>query len=146
MAFFVPQGILAKTFAQLRQCGRGRSECQVWWTSPWKAPDKITSMVHPQHQAHAGGFAVDDAWLSAMWMRLADRGEGVRVQIHTHPGSAFHSTTDDQYPVIHTPGFLSLVIPDFGKGKTGFENAFLAEIGLDGKFREVPIRSRLKIA
>ena len=36
------------------------------------------------------------------------------AQIHTHPGNAFHSSTDDDWPSIALPGSLSIVIPDFG--------------------------------
>ena len=38
----------------------------------------------------------------------------VIAQIHTHPGDAFHSSTDDDWPSIALPGSLSIVIPDFG--------------------------------
>lgn len=68
---------------------------------------------------------------------------GIRVQVHTHPEEAFHSETDDAFPIIHKPGFLSLVIPNFGLGPTGFENAYLTEIQPDGRWQEVAIPSRL---
>ncbi|MDB5513884.1 MAG: hypothetical protein JWQ17_642 [Tardiphaga sp.] len=35
----------------------------------------------------------------------------------------FISKTDDDYPIIHKPGFLSLVIPGFGLGPVGFKDA-----------------------
>jgi hypothetical protein len=37
------------------------------------------------------------------------------AQLHTHPGAAFHSGTDDEFPIVRTPGFLSIVLPEFGK-------------------------------
>jgi len=67
------------------------------------------------------------------------------VQVHTHPGEAFHSRTDDRFPIIHTPGFLSLVIPDYGLGPVGFAGAYLAELGSDGRWREVAAPARLRI-
>ena len=69
-----------------------------------------------------------------------------RVQVHTHPLEAFHSPTDDEFPIIHKPGFLSLVIPNFGLGPVGFEDAYLTEIQGDGGWREVAIPSRLVLA
>ncbi len=145
MVFLVPPRVLSETFDHLRQCARGQRECQVLWTSSWETPEEITGVVHPKHRAHAGGFDVDSAWLNTLWLGLADRNEGVRVQVHSHPGEAFHSPTDDGYPVIHTPGFLSLVIPNFARGDVGFRDAFLAELGADGRFRQVPISSRLRV-
>lgn len=50
-----------------------------------------------------------------------------------------------RYPIIHEVGFLSLVIPDFGIGPVGFENAYLAEIASDGRWKRVPIAARLEI-
>src|SRR5260370_111004 len=76
----------------------------------------ITKAVHPEHEAHVGGFVLDDHWLNDFWCSLAQENLGVRIQVHTHPGEAFHSPTDDAYPMIHTVGFLSLVIPNFALG------------------------------
>jgi hypothetical protein len=145
MAFLVPQRLLELTFDHLRKCGGGQRECQVLWTSSWKAVEEITGVVHPRHRAHVGGFEVQSEWLTSFCLQLAERNEGVRVQVHTHPGEAFHSATDDAYPMVHTPGFLSLVIPRFAKGAACFDDAFLAELGSDGRFRETPIHRHLKV-
>jgi hypothetical protein len=64
---------------------------------------------------------------------------------HTHPGEAFHSSIDDEFPIIHKPGFLSLVIPNFGLGPVGFADAYLAEIQPNGRWNEVSISSRLAL-
>lgn len=143
MRILVPQAILKTTFQHLRDCGSGECECQVLWTSPWSAPQTITGVVHPKHRSHAGGFVLDSQGLNAMWLELATRGHGIRVQVHTHPSEAFHSPTDDRFPIVHTPGFLSLVIPNFAQGPIGFQDAFLAEIGADGRFRPALLDSRL---
>ena len=89
---------------------------------------------------------MDHTWLNKFWLELADREMGIRVQIHTHPGAAFHSLTDDAFPIIHTPGFLSLVIPNFAMGPVGLSNAFLAEIQSDGHWCEVRCDERLELA
>ena len=142
-AFKLPRRILQETFAHFRDCGRGGRECQVLWVSPWDAPSPITKVVHPKHEAHIGGFVLDDRWLTAFWFSLAEENLGIRVQVHTHPGEAFHSPTDDAFPIIHTAGFLSLVIPNFAAGPVGFEDAYLTEIQEDGSWREVAILERL---
>lgn len=36
------------------------------------------------------------------------------VQLHSHPGRAYHSETDDAFPIVATLGGLSIVVPNFG--------------------------------
>jgi hypothetical protein len=143
--YSISQAILEQTFRHFRACGAGARECQALWTSSWNLSNDITKVVHPAHRAHAGGFSVDTSWLNAFWLELAATGHGIQVQVHTHPAAAFHSSTDDAFPIVHTPGFLSLVIPRYGIGEVGFRDAFLAEITEDGSWREVEIKSRLQI-
>lgn len=145
MRYKVPAALLAETFDLFRQCGGGRRECQVIWTSTWAEPLTISRVVHPRHRAHGGGFELDDDWINDFWLELARTGQGIRVQVHTHPHEAFHSSIDDEYPILHSVGFLSLVIPDFARGPVGFECAYLAEIGPDGRWLEVTPDSRLQV-
>ena len=141
----VPRSILNHTFSRFRKCGRGTRECQVLWTSSWRSPHSIDDIVHPAHRSHVAGFAVEDRWLTEFWLELASADRGVRVQVHTHPGAAFHSAIDDEYPIVHSKGFLSLVVPNFAFGRVGFEGAYLTEIAPDGSWQEVAITSKLDI-
>jgi hypothetical protein len=141
----VPLAVLRETFATLRQCGAGRRECQVLWTSPWSALAMVDRVVHPKHRVRGDGFELDSAWLTDFWQQLTRTACGVRVQIHTHPGRAFHSATDDAWPIIHSPGFLSLVIPRFAQDEIGFSGAHLTEIGDDGHWHEVRVVDRIEV-
>lgn len=146
MLYRLKSEMLEATFKHFRDCGRSRDECQILWLSPWDNPETISRVVHPKHAAHHGGFMLDDAWLNAFWLDLGDTNTGIRVQVHTHPREAFHSRTDDEFPIIHKPGFLSLVIPNFGLGPIGFKDAYLTEIQPDGQWRQVTIDSRLVVS
>jgi hypothetical protein len=145
MRYRIPSTLLSETFDWFRRCGEAQRECQVLWTSEWALPAAIIEVVHPQHLAHPGGFELASDWINGLWLELARAGRGIRVQVHTHPKEAFHSGIDDDYPIIHSAGFLSLVIPDFASGPVGFERAYLAEITSDGAWREVSADSRLEI-
>ena len=142
----VPKALFDETFQVLRYCGRGRAECQVLWIGPWAEPTQVSRVVHPQHHAHRGGFVVDDSWLTQLWTELAASGDGIRAQVHTHPREAFHSATDDAWPVVHLSGFLSLVIPDFAQGPITLDRSYLAELGDDGHFLGVDPGTRLHIS
>jgi hypothetical protein len=124
----------------------GRRECQILWIGPWKELSLVSEVIHPRHAAYGDGFELAGEWLHSFWLYLAERECGVRAQVHTHPRAAFHSPTDDHWPIVHMPGFLSLVIPDFGMGPVGLEGAYLAEIQPDGRWSSVLPHSRLTIA
>lgn len=139
------RAILAWTFDKFRECGSGLHECQVLWIGLWEQPFTVSEPVHPCHRSHSHGFEIEGEWLNTFWLDLAAKRAGVRVQVHTHPGEAFHSATDDAFPMIHLPGFLSLVIPNFGLGPGSFEGAYLAELSESGQWKNVPIRSRIEL-
>jgi hypothetical protein len=40
-------------------------------------------------------------------------GEILAAQVHSHPTDAYHSSTDDAYPLVTLLGALSVVVPDF---------------------------------
>lgn len=142
----ISEAQLRETFSELRRCGNGRRECQVLWVSPGGDPEAITEVIHPAHVSTAVSFDLEDRWLVTFFMRLAKERVGVRMQVHTHPGRAFHSATDDRWPIVQTPGFLSLVIPGFAKGSVGFEGAYLAELDGSGKWRSRLISDHIEVA
>jgi hypothetical protein len=37
------------------------------------------------------------------------------AQLHSHPTEAYHSDTDDAFPIATTVGSLSIVIPDYAR-------------------------------
>ena len=119
-------------------------ECQVFWLGPANEPWRVTRTVLSDHSSEEFWLEVDSSWLTKFWIALAEQEMSVRVQVHTHAGEAFHSATDDKWPVVATPGFLSLVIPNFAMGPIGFDRAFLAKLGVDG-FRQVGIEGRLEV-
>ena len=135
--------MIEETFAIFRSCGDNRRECQLYWASPWNDILNLSDVIHPKHKSGRYGICVDNAWINRFWNELSARNLGVRIQVHTHPEEAFHSPTDDAYPLLFDSGFLSLVIPRFAMGSAGFRNAYLAEIQPDGAWKQVDIASRI---
>jgi hypothetical protein len=73
------------------------------------APDQRTGGV-------AGGW-VEVTQNGKMVLALALRAEErYLARIHSHPGAAFHSWTDDRNPGLTAEGSFSLVVPYFGLG------------------------------
>jgi hypothetical protein len=128
-------GVWSHTIAQLRACGRDRNECVAYFTGPVAEPTLVDEVVHPKHQATAGSYELDDAWLHEFWVQLYRQKRAVRVQVHTHGAMAFHSYADDQWPIVHTPGFCSLVIPNFAR-RFEANDLFLVEIDAAGAWQQ----------
>src|ERR671918_1310673 len=139
------QEVLEQAFEHLRSCGGGRRECVVYLTGPLADATIVDGVVHPRHTAGPAGYDLDSGAIAELWRELVASERSIRVQVHTHPGGAFHSSRDDALAVVHTLGFLSLVIPDFALGPVGFEDAFLAERTRDGHWIEAPVNERLEV-
>lgn len=126
--------IVPGTFHTFRQCGRGECECAVYWTGP-AAADVVDGHEHPNHKRSPFGYEVEDEWLMQFWKQLGTSNRSVKVQVHTHPGAAFHSRTDDQWPIVSQAGFLSIVIPNFAAGEPTLDGAWIGRLERDGKWR-----------
>lgn len=139
MRLTLAPGLLEATFEQLRACGQGQRECVAYWCARAAEPTTLCRVVHPLHHAGPGGYTVDSAWVSAFFLDLRARSETVKVQIHTHPRRAGHSSTDDRYALAPAEGFRSLVFPNFAFGDVGWDGAHLVRMGPDGAWcRESP--------
>ena len=128
--------ILASSFQIFQNCGRGECECAVFWTGP-AGDDMVDGLEHPIHKRSPYGYVVDSDWITALWKNLAASRRSVKAQVHTHPGEAFHSATDDHWPIISEAGFISIVIPDFAAGAPSFDRAWVGRLRADGQWQQV---------
>ena len=144
-AVVLPPSLLRDTYAQLRDCGQGRRECHLFWIASWSDPGRIIRVVHSKHTTTPVLVEIDMEWLNAFFLELADRGECIRVQVHSHPGRAFHSTTDDTWPAVRMRGYLSLVIPDFAIREPVLDGAYLAEQDAAGSWAAVGVHDRIEV-
>jgi len=133
------EGLLKQTLSVLRRCGAGREECVAFWAGPVGEPRVVDTVLHPDHRSGRGGYEVCEEWLAQAWERLDEEGLAIRLQVHTHPFEAFHSATDDAYPIVASPGFYSLVLPRFGEAPQTLTDAYLARLEADGAFAQVDL-------
>lgn len=114
----LPESVAAKTQAHLRLVGRDGLEGMALWAG--KLDGKrvtITDAILPRQQGHRTdhGLAVsvpgDELHRINMW--LYENGLRLIAQIHSHPGHAYHSETDDDYAITTSMGSISIVVPDF---------------------------------
>lgn len=61
-------------------------------------------------------YVVNGEELHRISLELFDTGMRLIAQIHSHPGEAYHSDTDDAYPIVTVAGGISIVVPNFATG------------------------------
>ncbi len=69
----------------------------------------------PLREEGGVGYFVPGDTLARLNRELYARRVRLLAQVHSHPGEAYHSTTDDRYAVVTEEGGFSLVIPWFGR-------------------------------
>jgi hypothetical protein len=118
--FIVPSGVVQKTDAQLRAAGIAGSECFVLWSGIAAGTEFHVNTCHVPRQTgfkFSDGLCVrvDGDELHRLNMWLYEHREILGVQVHSHPTEAYHSDTDDAFPMVTTRGGLSVVVPYFGR-------------------------------
>lgn len=112
----IPESILKTTATYLKLHGRQGKECMVFWCGKilGKTEGKVTNCIYPNQKSTAVGVQIDPDEVSKIQYLLIAREEFLLAQVHTHPGVAFHSSIDNNYPLTHKLGFLSIVVSNFG--------------------------------
>lgn len=81
------------------------------------------SAIRPQAKTTSGSFFVDKPAMALIVRAAANYNLQVIGQLHTHPGQAFHSEGDNQGAHIAYDGYISIVLPDYGKSSPSFDGA-----------------------
>lgn len=61
-------------------------------------------------------YVVSGEELERIGLELYDNVLQLFAQIHSHPGAAYHSETDDAFPIVTVLGGVSIVVPNFAMG------------------------------
>lgn len=118
--FVIPIQILRRTDMHLQTAGSKGCECFVLWTG---LRDNDTFRIRTTHVPRQTAYRyeegicvrVDGAELHRLNIWLFEHQEELAIQVHSHPTEAYHSQTDNTYPIVTMRGGLSLVVPDFAK-------------------------------
>jgi hypothetical protein len=116
--FRVPLGIVGQTEVALRNAGAQGYEMFVLWSGRQNGSVFDVQTPHfPRQNSYRlpGGLCVrvEGEELHRLNVWLFEAGERLGVQVHAHPTDAYHSDTDNTYPIVATLGGLSIVTPDF---------------------------------
>jgi hypothetical protein len=116
--FRVPADVREQTETSLRAAGRDGYELFVLWSGRVAADTFEVTAAHVPQQTSAKTrdgllVTVEGEALHKMNLWLYEHEQLLGVQVHAHPRKAFHSETDDTYPIVTTLGGLSLVAANF---------------------------------
>jgi proteasome lid subunit RPN8/RPN11 len=75
----------------------------------------VVGAMRPQARTTAGSFNVTPVAMASVVRAASDAGLQVVGQIHTHPRLAFHSDGDVDGARIVYDGYVSIVVPEYGR-------------------------------
>lgn len=79
--------------------------------------------VRPEARTTRGSFSVSAPAMAKVVRAATKAGLQVVGQVHTHPGKAYHSDGDVEGARIVYRGFVSVVLPDYGRGLPALDGA-----------------------
>ncbi len=82
-----------------------------------------TTVFKPDAVTTPGSFHVEPRAMAACVAAAGRHELQVVAQLHTHPGSAFHSDGDVDGARIRFPGYVSIVLPNYGRLLPALEGA-----------------------
>lgn len=132
--FRIPGELVHTTEEQLRRAGREGYELFVLWSGVASGDTIEISTAHvPKQTSYKTKkgllVRVEGDALHKLNVWLYENEQILAAQVHAHPTDAFHSSTDDAFPIVTELGGLSLVAPDFardgilGSGAAGYRLA-----------------------
>lgn len=138
----VPKQVFEQTIANLRIAGLKGYECFALWFGIQNGIEfNVKEVCIPRQTGHKTPegvcVIVDSDELHRLNVYLYEKHLSLLVQIHTHPTEAYHSGTDDLYPIATQVGSLSLVIPDFAAYGHNVATWAMYRLSSDAKWDEI---------
>ena len=140
--FRVSACVVRATIEAIRFAGRDGLEAFVLWSGRRDGDIFTIADLHfpkqTSYRSNAGlCVRVDGSELHRLNVWLYEAKQVIGVQVHSHPRDAYHSDTDDAYPIATIDGSLSVVLPWFARD--GWESAEIAAYRLEqAEWVEVP--------
>ena len=141
--FQVPATIVKQTEEALRSAGGEGYEAFVLWSGQQIGRLFTVRTAHvPRQDSYrlASGLCVrvDGSELHRLNVWLYESGEVLAVQVHAHPDDAYHSETDDTYPIVATLGGVSVVAAEFCREGLFSRSTAIYRLYQDGWIEQSP--------
>ena len=135
--FRIQESAIRETVKAIRSAGQDGYELFVVWSGTRDDDIFTIAKVHVPDQTSYKDDAglcvrVDGSELHRLNVWLYEAQQVIGVQVHSHPADAYHSETDDTYPIATLDGSLSIVLPFFGRDGWESSNIAAYRLGQDG--------------
>lgn len=95
---------------------RGRETVALWYGVEEPGRHIAVAIGLPRAESQDYNFAIPSGELERLSLEAVPRGLVVVAQLHAHPGrSTTHSDHDNENAVSFHPGFISVVLPHYGR-------------------------------
>ncbi len=141
----VPRNCVEQVQGHLRSVGRDGHEGLGLWVGTQDG-SRFTvheALIPAQRHIRTGDgvcVVVGPEELHRINRWLFERRLTLVAQIHSHPGRAYHSSTDDAFAVATRVGCLSLVVPDYATGPIEFGTTATFRLDASGRWRGIRTR------
>jgi len=138
----IPAELVERTQGHLREAGTRELEGVALWAGEVTGQVfNVSAVLVPNQQAFNGPsglyYVVDSMALHRVNVWLFENSLQLIAQVHSHPGEAYHSPTDDSYPMVTTIGSLSIVVPDFARNPFNLSTCAAYQLSPNGKWEEL---------
>lgn len=138
----LPYSAVFKAYEHMRKAGKEYLEGVALFAGKEEGEEfLVTETIIPKQIATSleDGllYSVDADELYRINMYLYENGLSLIAQIHSHPRKAFHSDTDDVFPIVTTGGAVSIVVPDFANQDISIESWAVFRITEKGGWHEL---------
>ncbi|MBA3752772.1 MAG: Mov34/MPN/PAD-1 family protein [Nitrospira sp.] len=139
---YVPQRLVTAAHDHLRALGARGFEALALWAGTLEGTDFYVrhTLVPKQRCTRSSsgvGVSVPPDELHRVSVWLFENQLRVIGQLHSHPGEAYHSETDDAFPLATTIGCVSIVVPDFAAAQFLLSRCAVYRLDRRGKWLEL---------
>ena len=131
-------------FMHLQEMGRQEAEGFALWVGAldpdgriFRVQETIIPAQHTIRTREGVCVVVDGPELHRLNLWLYEHRMTPVAQLHSHPGRAYHSQTDDAFSVATTAGSLSIVVPDFARDPFALDRCAVYRLTGDGQWLEL---------
>lgn len=113
----VPLAVMEATSRIMGAFGEKQRECYVWWGGYFMASGdaQVLTVYCPDIVTQSGRVHLRLGDFHTVHNALRERDQVLVVELHTHPpGAGGQNEVDAAYAAAPYPGFVSIVVPDFG--------------------------------
>lgn len=134
--------LFEKTIQKFQKAGLESKENIAYWTGELNGNNAEISKVifaedYPEFEnsQYSAKVSLQSSFMIAEQIHKSN---GILVaQIHSHPAEAFHSWIDNERPISHRKGLLSIVVPYFAREIQDFSKCKIYEYLGSGKWYEL---------